>query len=189
MAEGGGELVEADGFAEVVVHAGGEALLAVAVDGVGGEGDDPGTGIVGLEGVATAELAGGLEAVHPGHLDVEEDDVEGDAGGDVEDFQAIADEFGMIAKTLEEKGDDALVYEVVLGDEDAEGAIGGDGAGFEGSGMGGKGSGGVDVHDCLMEGGELEGAGGEGGERNQIGGWLGQVVADGGEDEHGKSGG
>lgn len=184
--EGGGELVEADGFAEVVVHAGGEAKLAVAVDGVGGEGDDPGVAVV---GVASAQLAGGLEAVHLGHLDVEEDDVEGGAGGDVEHLESIADDLGLVAKALEEEGDDAFVDEVILGNKDAEGALGGDGVMANGGGRRGRRTEGAGVDECLVEGGELEGTCGECGDGAEIGRESGEVVTDDGEEKDGKGGG
>jgi hypothetical protein len=57
--------LEADGFGEVIVHAGGEAAFAVADHGAGGHGDDDAGGaLLGL--LEAADLAGGFEAVHSG---------------------------------------------------------------------------------------------------------------------------
>src|SRR5258708_27444331 len=54
------QLVLFRGLGEVVVHAGGEAFLAVAIEGVGGHGDD----VTVAGAVAFADVHGGLVAVH-----------------------------------------------------------------------------------------------------------------------------
>lgn len=141
-AEGLGDDGGADGFAGVVVHAGFEALLAVAFEGVGGHGDDPGAA---LDGVLGAEAAGAFEAVHDGHLHVEEDYVVGVAGDGGEGFGAVEGVGGGVAEFLEEEAGDALVYGVVLDEEEAEGVaegVGGvEGGGGLGGGRGGRGGG------------------------------------------------
>ena len=65
--EGGGEGRKDDGFAEKVVHAGGDAAFAVLVHGAGGEGDD---GEIGEGAAPGAKFAGGFVAVEVGHLAV-----------------------------------------------------------------------------------------------------------------------
>ena len=116
-AEGLGDDGGADGLAGVVVHAGGEADLAVAFEGVRGHGDDPGA--LGL-GVFGPEAARAFQPVHDGHLHVEEEDVEGLAGDGGEGFGSIEREGRGVAEFLQEEGGDALVDGVVLDEEDAQ---------------------------------------------------------------------
>ena len=66
------EFVEMDGFAKEIVHALGDAIVPVLSGGIGGHGDD-----YRLMTSASPDLAGGLQAVHFGHLDVHKDEVEG----------------------------------------------------------------------------------------------------------------
>jgi hypothetical protein len=65
------QFVEVDGFAEKIVHAFAEAVIAVFAGCIGGHGDDD--GLVYSPG---PDMAGSFEAVHFGHLDVHEDEVE-----------------------------------------------------------------------------------------------------------------
>src|SRR5687768_12019347 len=67
------EFGDADGFGEVVVHAGGHAFFAVGGEGARGHRDDPRTFFLGPR---LADPARCLEAVHLGHLHVHHDDVE-----------------------------------------------------------------------------------------------------------------
>ena len=71
------ERLAADGFGQVVVHAGLAALFAIALDGGGGHGDDGegSDGGVGRVRVVVADHVGRAVAVEDGHLDVHEDDV------------------------------------------------------------------------------------------------------------------
>src|SRR3546814_873137 len=93
--EGGG----VDGFGDVVVHAGGEAAVAVLFGGAGGHGDDGGVVDVAFE---AADLGGGLEAVHAGHLDVHEDGVEAGAAHGGEGGAAVVGDFGGVAEVFED---------------------------------------------------------------------------------------
>ena len=111
------ERLDADGLAEVAVHAGLEAILAIGIHRVGGHGDDPGTPGAG-EGFADA--ARGLEAVQFGHLDVHEDDVVLLAFEGLEDLGAVLDDVGTVPHLAEDAGGDLLVDDVVLGEQDAE---------------------------------------------------------------------
>ncbi len=70
--EGLAQSLQGDGFAHEVVHAGGQAGLAVLGAGMGGHGDDPG-----LASVQAADALGGLKTINPRHLDVHEDHVVG----------------------------------------------------------------------------------------------------------------
>lgn len=118
----------ADGFGEVVVHAGLEAAFAVAFHGEGGEGDDGGAGAAG--GLfALAEPAGDLETVELGHHDVHEDDVEAAGLEEVEGFEAVLGDGDEVSLAFEEEADDLAVDVVVLDEEDGEGAWGGGGRG------------------------------------------------------------
>jgi len=66
------EVVSADGFGEVVVHAGFQAFFAVAFEGVGGHGNDGGARQAVFAFPLTDE-SGGAVAVYVGHVYVHED--------------------------------------------------------------------------------------------------------------------
>ena len=172
--KGGG----ADGLGEVVVHAGLKAALAVSGDGVGGEGDDDGAT---LGGEDFADAAGGLEAIHNGHLAVHEDDVVGVKVEEAEGLLAIGCEVAGVAGALEEGGDELGVNGIVLGDEDAGG---GDGGGRDrGSGDSRGISGGEDGGEEAAEGALHDGLGGDGGEEVAVWPAAGGDSADGGEED------
>src|SRR5271154_176491 len=61
------ESVDTHRFADVVVHPGGQAFLAVSLHGIGGESAD---GRTALAPFAAADHSGGFETVHIGHLAV-----------------------------------------------------------------------------------------------------------------------
>jgi len=110
---------EADGFAEVVVHAGFEALFAFTAHGIGGHGDDAHGGAVG----AGADAAGRLVAVEFGHLAIHEDKV---VGADVErgeDLESVAGDIGLVTDVVEEAEGDLLVDDVIFSQEDADGLL------------------------------------------------------------------
>jgi len=65
------QFVQVDGFAEKIIHSFGEAVIAVLAGGIGGHGDDDG-----LMNCPGPDMAGSFEAVHFGHLDVHEDEIE-----------------------------------------------------------------------------------------------------------------
>ena len=85
------ELLGADRLADVVVHPGGEARLAVAGHGVGGEPDDPEPAIR----PPGTDPTGRLEAVHLGHLDVHQHDVVAARLDGVDRGLAVADDVGL----------------------------------------------------------------------------------------------
>ena len=107
-------------------------MLAVAFEGVGGHGDDPRPGGVGILG---AEAAGAFEAVHDGHLDVEQEGVETFARDGVERLGAVEGEGGRVAELLKEKRGHALVHGVVLDEENAQRVVTGE-RGVEGGLLG-----------------------------------------------------
>jgi hypothetical protein len=72
--ESGLEFGLADGFGEVVVEARGEAALTIALHGVGRQGQN--LHVVSPLGLALTYGPDCLETVHPGHLQVHEDDIE-----------------------------------------------------------------------------------------------------------------
>ena len=135
--EFGDHFFEFDGFAEIVVHAGFEAFLFVAFHGVGGQGDDtgPGGGVGpgGWAGPASgpgggvrlgaglADKAGGFEPIHPGHLEVHQNDVKSFVGCGVDCLQAVVDHGWGITQFLEYIEDHLLVDHIVFGDEDLHG--------------------------------------------------------------------
>ena len=114
-----------DGLREVVVHARGQAALALALDGGGGHRDD-GHPVVGL---AVADLAGGGVPVEDRHLHVHEDRVPATLGPGVHPGAAVVDDAVLVAQELQDAARDHLVHRVVLDDEDA--ATGGPGVGDE----------------------------------------------------------
>ena len=99
-----------DRFAEEGIHAGGEAGGFVVGEDGGGEGDDPGLFAFGEE---FADFAGGLEAVHFGHVHVHEDEVEAAGFGGGDGFEAVVGDVGFDADFAEDGGGDFLVHEVV----------------------------------------------------------------------------
>ena len=105
-----------DGFGDVVVHAGIEAALAIALHRVGGHGDDDD---VTTGRLSAADLFGGLVAVHDGHLAIHEDEVVAIGGDHVDCFLSVGGEFYFEAETLERAGGDELVDGVVFDEEDA----------------------------------------------------------------------
>ena len=68
--EGGGDIGDLHGLAQVIVHAGREAEFAITLHGVGGERDDPGPLMP--VGKRLNDAPGGFEAVHLGHLHIHE---------------------------------------------------------------------------------------------------------------------
>ncbi len=62
------------GFHDVAVHAGLQTAVAVALHGVGGHGDDG--QMLGVR-LPPADLGGGFQTVHLGHLDIHQDEIEG----------------------------------------------------------------------------------------------------------------
>lgn len=121
--EEGGEFGEADGFRQNFVQAGGEKGLAAVGEGVGGDGDDAGLAGGGELG---AERAGGGGAVHPGHLDIHEHEIEGRGAEGGEGREAVGRVGGEVAEFLEHAAENFLVNGIVLGDKDPGGMAGGE---------------------------------------------------------------
>lgn len=118
------EVVEADGFDEVIVHAGLEAGFTISLHGVGGQGDDGGVAEGGWGwgwglGFTEAEETGGFVAVDFRHVAIHENEVIGLLLEAVKGFAAIGDGLGLIAEFPKELEGDLTVHEVVLGEEDA----------------------------------------------------------------------
>ena len=158
-----GECVKIDGLGKIIIHPGGEAIVAVAFHSVGGEGDD---GDVRCRAAVlrgglfqAADLAGGFEAVHFGHLAVHEDQVVARAAEGGEHFAATGGEVIGVAGGGEGFGDDELIHLIVLGNEDVAAAGGPEFAGrrseWLGRGRSGEESGGE------PEGGAFAGGAGD----------------------------
>ncbi len=123
--ESGLEVGEFDGFTDIVIHAGLDAGFAVAVEGIGGHGDDADAGAAGGSEVSfqLADAPGGLVTVEFGHLAVHEDSVIGEAAEGFDGFEAIGDGVGGAAEFSQLAQGDFLVYGVILGEEDAESEV------------------------------------------------------------------
>jgi len=80
---------------KVSIHAGVETLLGVTFDGKSGKSNDgePAAGFRFLR----SPFAGGIEAIHFGHMDIHQNDIELTAGEGVEGEQAIADALHFMA--------------------------------------------------------------------------------------------
>jgi hypothetical protein len=65
----------ADGLAQIFVHSGPQKGLAVALEGMGGQGHDR-NGRVEIPALIGPDGPGGFQTVHFRHLDIHEDDVE-----------------------------------------------------------------------------------------------------------------
>ena len=92
-----------------------EALLAVVLERVRGQGDDPRR-----PAGPRLDPAGRLEAVELRHLDVHEDDVVGLALDGIDGEPAVLDDVRPVAEPLQHARRDALVDRVVLGDEQTQ---------------------------------------------------------------------
>src|SRR5581483_5891654 len=123
--DGVANFVELDRLGDVIVHAGVETEFAVALEGVGGDGDDLG---LAFGRKAAANGAGGLEAVHLRHLHVHEHELVVAGGKDIEGLDAVGDGVGTVTEAFKEAKRDFLVHGVVLNDEDFQRNIVGEGA-------------------------------------------------------------
>lgn len=115
--QGLGELVAGDGLGEVIIHTGFEAEGAILGGDAGSDGDDGGMALLAF---AAADLAGGFQAIHAGHLDVHKDDVEAGVFQDGQGFGAAGGGLDGTAQLFEQETDEAEIDEVVLDDKDAE---------------------------------------------------------------------
>ena len=112
-----GETAHLHRLGDVVVHAGGNAGLAVTGHRVGGHCDDVGP----LGGRHPGDdAAGRLEAVKFGHLHIHEDTVEFAAQHRRERLGAVVCDHGGPAQPLEHAHGDLLVDRVILGEQDAQ---------------------------------------------------------------------
>ena len=109
------KLVEVDGFAEIVVHTCGQAILAVFAGGVGRYRDDDG-----LCCFVCADKSGGFQAVHLGHLDIHEHEVIVVLFQLFEDFFAIGGHAWVVTHFIEDDEGQLLVDRVIFGQEDTE---------------------------------------------------------------------
>src|SRR6056297_3348705 len=82
------QLSGVDRFGNVSIHATGQALFAVAVHGMGGEGDNRSPAISRLF-FRRAQLAGSLITIHFGHLDVHQDQIKILGSDRFEGFYAV----------------------------------------------------------------------------------------------------
>ncbi len=116
--EGDGEFLGADRFGEVVVHPGSDARFAVALHRVGGHRHDPDRLRPALGwGRAGPDLAGCLQAVHLGHLDVHQHEVVRESLDGLDGLDAVRGDIGAVAERFEDEQCDLLVDGVVLGQQ------------------------------------------------------------------------
>ena len=106
------ELVLVDRLGEHVVHAGGHHPLALVLHRVGGQGDDGQLRVLGLDD------GGGLVAVHHGHLQVEEDEVEGAAAHGLDGLLPVVGEGHAGGGHLDEGGAHLAVEGVVVHEQE-----------------------------------------------------------------------
>ena len=113
------QVAGADRLGDVAVHPGLEALLAVALHGVGGQGDDGQmqAGRLFLE----ADRLRRLEAAQFGHLHVHEDEVERLPLQRLERLEAVVRDADGVARLFEDAHREPLVDEGVLREEDSQG--------------------------------------------------------------------
>ena len=113
------ELVDPERLAEVIVHASRQAQLAVAFEGVGGEGHDRRPpAAVRAAALLFADRPGRLVPVHLGHLAVHEDQVEVRRAPRRHGLAAVPRDLDPQAEDRENAGDHLLVHAVVLGQQD-----------------------------------------------------------------------
>lgn len=92
-------MIAGDGLGEVVIHAGFEAERTILSGDAGGESDD---GRAASGAFEAADLPGGFKAVHIGHLDIHEDEVEGRAMESGESLNAAGSGVYLAAEFFEE---------------------------------------------------------------------------------------
>src|SRR5580704_2650078 len=111
--DGGEQLGSTERFGDIRVHAGCEAPLLVTLHGVGGESDDGN-----VRAAATfcfANRGGGLKAIHLGHLNIQQDDVETALLGRGNSITTVGDCGNETAALFEKADGEELVYGVVFG--------------------------------------------------------------------------
>ncbi len=113
----------ADGLADVIIHADGEAFFSVPLHCARGEGDYmnwrlPRTGLRRVL-LLFANQPRGLIAVHLGHLVVHEDQAVGNALQGLEHFETIRGSVNRAAHLGHQGEGDLLINNVVLGQQDA----------------------------------------------------------------------
>ena len=106
------------GFADVVVHPGREARLALLEHGVCGHGDDAGPR---LGRPTLTDPPGCVEPVELGHLHVHQDDVVGLPLERLQRLETVRRHVGAVAEPLENPQRHHLVHGVVLGQQDPQG--------------------------------------------------------------------
>ena len=111
------QVLDPDRFHDVVVHAGRQEPLAIALHRLGGHRDDPRP----LAGPpAFEDAARGLDAVHLRHLHVAEQQVVRLPFERLDRLDAVAGDVGAVAQLLQHPQRQGLVHGVVLGQQDPE---------------------------------------------------------------------
>lgn len=108
--ESRGQLTDADWFADVVVHAGSQTTVAIALKGLRGDGND-GDAWTLLTG---ADPSRGFEAVHFRHLAVHQDQIIARGPETLHGFEAASDDIHRTTLALEQALRDELVHCIVL---------------------------------------------------------------------------
>jgi len=117
----GEEFGGANRLGDVSVHARGETVFEVAFEGVGVHGHD---GDVGAgEFLALANEARGLVAVHVGHLDVHEDEVEVAGLPGLDGEKSVGGDGDGEAAFFQEADGEGLIDAIVFGKEDSGGEL------------------------------------------------------------------
>ncbi|MGA1994360.1 MAG: hypothetical protein ABSH45_01160 [Bryobacteraceae bacterium] len=111
-----GQIFEADGFGDIVVHAGRETDLAGALEGFGGHGDD---GRVPAGRFGAADRAGSGVAIHFGHVAIHEDQRIGEKADHPDGFVAVGGDVDAEAELFEQAHGDLLIDGVIFRDQDA----------------------------------------------------------------------
>lgn len=99
-----------------------ETLLAVPHEGIARHGDDDGSLVA---GPAVVEVLGAFEAVHFGHLHVQEEDIERFLFQRPDDLLTIGGKLRAIAEFVQDAEANLLIDRVVVGQEDAQGEAAG----------------------------------------------------------------
>lgn len=114
MRQYGGELGEGDGFRDVIVHAGFDALGPIFWGCAGGERDHGRAPRTGLE---KPYLAGGFQSIHARHLNVHQNEIERTTAYRGERFVPSGGGFHFTAQPFEKQAGQAEIYGVVLYNE------------------------------------------------------------------------
>ena len=112
------QFISVDRLGDISVHACSKASLTVALHGVGSHGEDRGVTIG--RALNLADAASGCDAIHLGHLDVHEHEVEASLFHHGDGLLAVVGDKDRVATFLKQAFRNRLVNTIVFGQQDGQ---------------------------------------------------------------------